>query len=192
MSEYTFEYVTALLMNLALRTAGKIKCEDPQLEILKVLNEHIEHENLQVRTYINGTLYSLLTRPVLKEQAKALGMPEMLKYLLAHSEDQLARQVKYIIDQLESDQVEELVSDDNEDALEYEEDEDYETENEDEIDTDIVNSGVPIGEQLLQDYLAQPYTPHSVSNQENNSVSNTSKLMHNRMDSSKSASNILC
>ena len=31
MSDYTFEYVTALLMNLALRTAGKVKCEDPQV-----------------------------------------------------------------------------------------------------------------------------------------------------------------
>lgn len=154
-----------------------------------MLNEHIEHENLQVRTYVNGTLYSLLTRPNLKEQARALGMPEMLKYLLAHSEEQLARQVRYIIDQLESDQVEECVSDDNEDALEYEEDEDYETENEEEIDTDIVNGGIPIGEQLLQDFFQQPYTPHSVSQHENTSISNASRLPHSRMDSSNSACN---
>ncbi len=180
MSDYTFEYVTALLMNLALRTAGKIKCEDPQLEILKVLNEHIEHENLQVRTYVNGTLYSLLTRPALKEQARALGMPELLKHLLEHSEEQLARQVRYIIDQLESEQVEECVSDDNEDALEYEEDEDYETENEEEVDTDIVNAGLATGEDLLREYFQQPYTPHSVSG--------ASKGGHTRISSSNSVS----
>lgn len=28
LSEYSFEYATALLMNLSLRTAGKIKCEE--------------------------------------------------------------------------------------------------------------------------------------------------------------------
>jgi len=31
MSEYSFEYITALLMNLSLRTLGKIYCEDPDL-----------------------------------------------------------------------------------------------------------------------------------------------------------------
>jgi len=34
MSDYTFEYVTALLMNLALRTEGKIKCEDPKVTFI--------------------------------------------------------------------------------------------------------------------------------------------------------------
>ena len=71
-------------MNLSLRTAGKIKCEEPdviilkkifiekasQVEVLEVLNELLEHENMQVRTFVNGTLYSLLSRPILKEQAK--------------------------------------------------------------------------------------------------------------------------
>lgn len=186
LSDYTFEYVTALLMNLALRTAGKAKCENPDLEILKVLNEYIEHENLQVRTYINGTLYSLLTRPALKEQARALGMPDLLKHLLEHSEEQLARQVRYIIDQLENDQVEECVSDDNEDALECEEDEDYETENEEEIDTDIVNAGIPIGETLLREYLVQPFTPASIP--ADGSISGLSKGGHTRLSSSNSVS----
>ena len=154
-----------------------------------MLNEHIEHENLQVRTYINGTLYSLLTRPVLKEQARALGMPDLLKHLLEHSEEQLARQVHYIIDQLESDQVEECVSDDNEDALEYEEDEDYETENEEEIDTDIVNAGVPIGEHTLREFFQQPYTPNSVSIPGEGSISGASKGAHTRISSSNSISN---
>ena len=158
------------------------------MEILGVLNEHIEHENLQVRTYINGTLYSLLTRPALKEQARSLGMPDLLKHLLEHSEEQLARQVRYIIDQLESDQVEECVSDDNEDALEYEEDEDYETENEEEIDTDIVNGGVPIGESLLRDFFLHPYTPNSISLPGDGSISGISKGPHTRIGSSNSVS----
>ena len=49
-------------MNLSLRSLGKTKCEDPKEEVLKVLNDLLEHDNLQVRTFVNGSLYSLLSR----------------------------------------------------------------------------------------------------------------------------------
>lgn len=78
LSDYSIEYATALLMNLSLRAAGKDKCEDPNIQLLNVLNDLVEHENLQVRTYVNGTLYSIFTRKKLREEAKALGMPEVL------------------------------------------------------------------------------------------------------------------
>lgn len=68
-------------MNLSLRTRGKDKCEE-QANILKVLSDMMEHENLQVRTHVNGTLYSILTRQKLKQQANALGMQEILQYLM--------------------------------------------------------------------------------------------------------------
>ena len=45
LSEYTLEYSTALLMNLSLRKEGKDKCEEPELELLHVLNELLENEN---------------------------------------------------------------------------------------------------------------------------------------------------
>jgi LisH domain-containing protein ARMC9 len=68
LSDYSLEYATALLMNLSLRTKGKDMCERlPEgLNIIKVLSEMMEHENLQVRTHVNGTLYSILTRQSLK------------------------------------------------------------------------------------------------------------------------------
>lgn len=78
LSDYSIEYATALLMNLSLRAAGKDKCEDPNIELLKVLNELVEHDNLQVRTYVNGTLYSIFTRRRLREEAKELGMQDIL------------------------------------------------------------------------------------------------------------------
>jgi hypothetical protein len=78
LSDYSIEYATALLMNLSLRAAGKDKCEDPEIDLLTVLNELVEHENLQVRTYVNGTLYSIFTRKKLREKAKPLGMVESL------------------------------------------------------------------------------------------------------------------
>ena len=49
-------------MNLSLREAGKDKCEDPSIHLLNVLNELVEIENYQVRTYVNGTLYTIFTR----------------------------------------------------------------------------------------------------------------------------------
>ena len=68
LSDYTLEYATALLMNLSLRAEGKDKCETLP-DILTVLNDLIEIDNMQVRTHVNGTLYSILTRGSLKHLA---------------------------------------------------------------------------------------------------------------------------
>ena len=65
MTDYSLEYATALLMNLSLRPEGKDAIEQVP-DILGVLNELVENENLQVRTHVNGTLYSILTRASLK------------------------------------------------------------------------------------------------------------------------------
>jgi len=91
LSEYSFEYATALLMNLSLRAAGKDKCEEPGLNLLKILNDLVEHDNFQVRTYVNGTLYSVFTRKRMREEAKELGMHEVLRYLLDQSDEQFRR-----------------------------------------------------------------------------------------------------
>jgi hypothetical protein len=94
MSDYSLEYTTALLMNLSLRVQGKNKCEEmPENVVLQVLSELIEHENMVVRTHVNGTLYSILTRKALKQQARSLGMQEMLFYLLENSDEQLKKQI---------------------------------------------------------------------------------------------------
>lgn len=84
LSDYTLEYATALLMNLSLRNKGKDSCQRlaPELNIIRELSEMMEHNNVQVRTHVNGTLYSILTRKSLKEQAEAIGMQEMLTYLM--------------------------------------------------------------------------------------------------------------
>ena len=56
-----------------------------------MLNDLVEHENLQVRTYVNGTLYSIFNRKKLREQAKELGMPEVLQYLMEQSDEAFKR-----------------------------------------------------------------------------------------------------
>lgn len=100
LSEYSLEYATALLMNLTLRTVGKNACENPNLQVLHLLNDLLEHENFQIRTYVNGTLYSLFSRASLKEEAKALGMDSFLSELMKTSDQQYQRQIQYILKQL--------------------------------------------------------------------------------------------
>eukprot|EP00126_Sphaerothecum_destruens_P001153 Sdes_comp13334_c0_seq1m3145 len=90
-------------MNLSLRTAGKLKCAQQPLEILKLLNDLLEHENVQVRSYVNGTLYSALSQPQIREQARAMGMDEILKQLIKVSDESISRQLEFIIEQLARD-----------------------------------------------------------------------------------------
>ena len=126
LSEYTVEYATALLMNLSVRTLGKIKCEDPEVKILDAMNNLLENENHQVRSYVNGTLYSVLSRPMLRERALQMGMDEMMKQLMKDSDEEFRTQVEYILEQLQKEDVAEEVSDGEEedDADDPEEDED--------------------------------------------------------------------
>jgi len=143
LSDYTLEYCTALLMNLTLRKRGKDKCEDPNLELLHVLNELLEHENDQIRTYVNGTLYSIFRRKSLKAQAKELGMDEILQYLIQNmqpNEDHIKRQIQYILGQLAEDEEDsEESSDDEADLAEDEGDEpEEEGEGEDEEEGELI------------------------------------------------------
>jgi hypothetical protein len=39
-------------MNLSLRSQGKLKCQDPNDDVLNVLNDLLEHENMQVKKNI--------------------------------------------------------------------------------------------------------------------------------------------
>ena len=57
-----------------------------------------------------------------------MGMAEMLSILMDNSEEQLKKQIQYILQQLETEQVEEVVSEDTEDYLDLDEDDEYETE----------------------------------------------------------------
>ena len=99
-SEYTLEYATALLMNLSLRTLGKEKlCKYPS-EVINLLLKFTSHENNQVRTYINGTLYSILTKKPLKDAAIRQGIEKKLKSLVSKSDENIKRQINFILEQL--------------------------------------------------------------------------------------------
>lgn len=132
LSDNNLEYATALLMNLTLRSQGKKKCEELDTDILKVLNEHLEHENNQVRTYVNGTLYSVLESKKLRDEAKALGLDTALEYLLKNSEQNFQRQIEYVLSRLNKDEEEDAKSQSS----------DEEVDEEDEIDLDDDDSEI--------------------------------------------------
>jgi len=172
LSDYTLEYTAALLMNLSLRTMGKQACEDPSLETLTILSDLLENDNhqasqmpnpppclvacssipptpaMQVRTYVNGTLYSILTRPALREKAQEIGLKDLLEELEPRCEEQFARQIRYIIQQLSSDAMDGTASDDEEGDDDEDDDSEDELEEEEE-ETVEAGTGMLAGEELL-------------------------------------------
>lgn len=101
-SEFSLEFGSAVLMNLALRTSGKRKCME--VDILDVALNLMEHWNSQIRTNINGTLYSLLSVPSFRAKARDSGMETMLHSIHAQASslgDELSkRQIEYLLEQL--------------------------------------------------------------------------------------------
>jgi len=124
LSQYSVEYGTALLMNLALRSAGKQKCTDESLDILNVLSQLMEHESEQVRTYVNGTLYSVLVKNSLKARAAEIGLPDSLQALIDHSGDTFASQINYILEQIDKEEPEEEEGESDDEGAEEEEEDD--------------------------------------------------------------------
>jgi LisH domain-containing protein ARMC9 len=100
LSEYSIEYGSALLMNLCLRSKGlKEACSNPELT-LKILNELIDHENVQVKTYVNGCLYSLFSDKKMREHAQNIGMESQLQYLKQMVDESLVKQIDFVIERL--------------------------------------------------------------------------------------------
>jgi hypothetical protein len=100
LSEYSVEYGSALFMNLCLRTLGKKEaCSNPVLTI-KILNELIDYDNIQVKTYVNGCLYSLFADKKMREHAQTIGMESQLQYLKQLADESLSKQIDFVIDKL--------------------------------------------------------------------------------------------
>ncbi|KAJ3411667.1 LisH domain-containing protein armc9 [Chytridiales sp. JEL 0842] len=130
LSEYEIEYGVALLMNLCLRTEGRRQCAQEVEKTMSILAVLLENESLQVKTYVNGALYSLLSEPVFRERAKEIGLEAILLSQKSLTDERLVNQVNYVIEKLGSDEVpdSDTLSEDGEDHEEEEEDEDEEEE----------------------------------------------------------------
>ncbi|XP_064313575.1 lisH domain-containing protein ARMC9 isoform X2 [Phalacrocorax carbo] len=126
LSDYTLEYSVALLMNLCLRSAGKKMCARIANHVLRVLSDLLGHENHEIQPYVNGTLYSILAIPSVREEARAMGMEEILRCFIKEGNAEMIRQIEFIIKQLNSEEPlnDSIVSDDEEEEEDEEEDHD--------------------------------------------------------------------
>ncbi|PKK18729.1 armadillo repeat containing 9 [Columba livia] len=100
LSDYTLEYSVALLMNLCLRFTGKKTCARIANHVLKVLSDLLGHENHEIQPYVNGALYSILAIPSVREEARAMGMEEILRCFIKEGNAEMIRQIEFIIKQL--------------------------------------------------------------------------------------------
>ncbi|NXM04519.1 ARMC9 protein, partial [Tyrannus savana] len=125
LSDYTLECSVALLLNLCLRSAGKKMCATIANHVLKVLSDLLGHENQEIQTYVNGILYSILVIPSIREEARAMGMEEILRCFIKEGNAEMNRQIEFVIKQLSSEEPlnDAVVSDDEE--KEEDEGEDY-------------------------------------------------------------------
>ncbi|CAI8031354.1 LisH domain-containing protein ARMC9 [Geodia barretti] len=163
-SDYVLRYVLALLMNLSLRSSGRGACLEAGPLLLRSLGELLEHEDEEICSYVNGILYSLLSLPQLQQEARAMGMGDMLTSALEASPPELKSQLHYIISKLNSDTPTSTTTtnedeapptddlgDEDEGGGEEEEEEDGDVIEGDEDEVAIATSG-PTGESLLAQY----------------------------------------
>ncbi|XP_055077216.1 lisH domain-containing protein ARMC9 isoform X2 [Periophthalmus magnuspinnatus] len=146
LSDCTLEYSMALLMNLCLRTKGKRKCAEKAKQVLKVLTDLLGHENHEIRPYVNGALYSILSLPSVRQEAKEMSVEEILYCYSKEDDPNLNRQIEYVIKQLNSTEDEGSESEDEE-----EEDDNDEDLMETDLEEEVVQpqSGELSGESLL-------------------------------------------
>uniref|UniRef100_A0A672J7T1 Armadillo repeat containing 9 n=1 Tax=Salarias fasciatus TaxID=181472 RepID=A0A672J7T1_SALFA len=114
LSDNTLEYSTALLLNLSLRTKGRRKCAEDAKHVLKVLIDLLGHENHQIRSFVNGTLYSIFCVPSVREEAKEMSFEAILQCYTKEGNPNFSRQIGFIIKLLNSDKEEDPESDDEE------------------------------------------------------------------------------
>jgi hypothetical protein len=80
LSETSMQYLTALLMNVTLKKCGKQKCEKEQM--IQLLIDLLEIEEQEVRSFVCGSIYSLIMMPKIREEALRIKLPQQLeKYL---------------------------------------------------------------------------------------------------------------
>uniref|UniRef100_A0A3P8WB99 LisH domain-containing protein ARMC9 n=1 Tax=Cynoglossus semilaevis TaxID=244447 RepID=A0A3P8WB99_CYNSE len=112
LTDNALEYSAALLMNLCLRTKGKRKCAENAKHVLKVLTDLLGHENHEIRPYVNGALYSILCIPSVRQEAKEMSVEEILRCYSKEGNPDLKRQIEFIIKQLNSGKIEDLMESD--------------------------------------------------------------------------------
>ena len=122
---YSLDYFTALLMNLCLRREGREACEALKMDIFDVLENMLHFESNQVRTFVNGILFSLLTSPKLKKRAQESNFLDKLRELKDKFHERFQKQIEFILERAVKDEQELGNSFEEENPDELGQDEDF-------------------------------------------------------------------
>ncbi|KAJ1563158.1 LisH domain-containing protein armc9 [Cladochytrium tenue] len=192
LSDFSMENATALLMNLALRSAGRRRCMTRAERTLEILANLLDLGNLQVRTCVNGALFSLLSEPLFRKHAREME----LKQLLLESRDETqGGQVDFILAQIDNDDEpevdEEVESEDGEDQDDDDDEvsggEDDSASQDDEPDNDGLRAGAGelAGDDLLARYLPRAAAAAELPPQRDPATASSSATAGRRASPSK-------
>lgn len=95
--EYTFEYLTALLLNLSLRTVGQNKYDEIKYTALNLYYELLSHPNEDIRVYVTGTLYSLFSMNSIKKLAIEMNFESQLEKLIISNQEEEGGKYTFVL-----------------------------------------------------------------------------------------------
>lgn len=160
LSENTVLHASALLMNLCQRTKGMKECVRDPSATLSILNELIEHDNVQIKTYVNGLLCSLFADEGMRIKARMIGMKEQLTYMKTMCDESMGKQIDFVIEKLASGYYK-LIKEEQDEDNESEDGEELDLMDDDEesvheMDEDLESDSTGMSpESILKDYYIQ-------------------------------------
>ena len=103
--QYELQYGLALMMNLTLHKLGQKLFSRAKIDVLLVLKKHFESiQEIQLETCLNGTIYCLMSVPMMKERARKMGLREFLAERFRASENQQVKtQIDHIFDKMDEE-----------------------------------------------------------------------------------------
>ncbi|XP_064461331.1 lisH domain-containing protein ARMC9-like [Ornithodoros turicata] len=102
LTDYSLEYAIALFMNLCLQSSGKERCLQMVRPTLLVLKKLLMLDNAEILPYVNGALYSLLSKEDIRQAALEMDMEADLQGLMNASQPEIRKQVEFVLNKLTS------------------------------------------------------------------------------------------
>ena len=78
-SDFTLQFLIAMMMNLSLKRESKRDFEKNKAELVSLVIEHMGNDNDNIRNYVNGTIFLLLTSKEIRQEALKQKLDEVVK-----------------------------------------------------------------------------------------------------------------
>jgi hypothetical protein len=109
-------------MHDAVACAPSVPCARARPAVTGLPRGCVQVPNVQVRTYVHGTLYSLLSRPAILERAHQRGLSDALRAVSATSEPVFQRHITHILQRIDDGEAGALVGEESDGEEEGDED----------------------------------------------------------------------